>query len=470
MIGLVCMALLTSDLQARDWYVSPVDTIRGSISGNGSRHAPWNGFSSIQWGAAGVQPGDSLLLQADAIFHETLLVGMSGQPDKLMSIRCTQHLRCRITGDGQQRRTGIRGVDISHVEISGIEIDNHKNSGIRLDGSSVNVTVRDVWSHDNGAFGIAFMANGGRVSNISISNNRVSANGRYLKKIKRYEGAGIFLTAGTNGIIESVSILKNVAHDNRGVSGIMVYTSFHGHHGGVAHNVSVVDNTAYDNGGSGIDFTKRVLDSEILNNDVWGNGALMAGSGIHMGGVKDEFAERILIAHNRTASQHFVDTDGAGILVDDFSVKVVVRDNESTGNEGAGIKLHNCSDVEVRNNRLDSNGSGVLAPGASNYRIIDNRIIGNRHYGVRIYSSAQKALVTGNYIDESSVAIRDDSVALSNGINGNCLGFRNVHQGAGLRAGRVRENSKFLEKGEQADTGPRGAVSNKGVCSDSPRL
>jgi len=403
---------------AGTWFVAPVDT---SNSGEGSFESPWRGFKNIKWGVRGIKPGDTLYLMAGFVYHETLEVKESGKPGLPITLGCDRYQGCTIDGE-ELRFRGITGEDISHLEVNGIVLRNHKNSGVRFAGECSNIVIRGVKSNDNDAFGIYFHATGRQMSDIVIESNEVSNNGRKLAQINRFEGAGIFLTSGTNGLVKDVIIRNNYAFDNEGVAGIMVYPSFFGHTGGVARNIIIKNNAVYCNGGSGIDFSKRVVDSAIAANIAWGNGTRIPGSGIHVGGVKEEFAERIEIYKNVVKDQHFVNTDGAGILVDDFSLQVAVYENSALGNEGAGIKLHNCRRVIVQGNLVQGNGSGVLAPGANDYAIIENRINCNLTVGIRVYPGTTGAYIAKNYLAASPVGLREDRVESSNEIINNIFG------------------------------------------------
>jgi len=255
-------------------------------------------------------------------------------------------------------------------------------------------------------------------------------------KVRRHHTAGIFLMSNANGLISDAYITANeVSHSylkkrfgyRYGV-GIQVYPGFGGaFRGALASHIDIRNNRVHNNHGIGIDLSKHVVDSVVSHNQVWNNGSRVPASGIHVGGVEDEHVERIIIADNKVWGQHYVCTDGAGILVDDFSREVLVTRNVTYDNEEAGIKLHNCRQVRIIANRAYNNPIGIKTRGADSFAL-ENNSLSNNATAIDVDGMAQIASLLNNLITGGGKAIKVAS--RSSGLHraGNCVTGRKVNR------------------------------------------
>ena len=376
-VSFLAMMLLVNETMAQDWYVEPARRIDTS-SGTGTKpQSAWRGFKNIRWGHKGVQPGDTLYLLGGNRYFEPLLITGSGSPNSRIEIKClNSNGECVIHGRGKERH-GIVAENISHVALTGLTIVQHATSGIRILGNSHGVLIRGCRVENNGKFGIYLNAESGLLSDFLVAGNSV----------KHHHTAGIFVMANTGGSIKRGTITENVVSETRieamliglrGGTGIQVYPGFGGpFRHAEAREILVSNNQVSNNDGPGIDFSKNVHHSVITQNNVWNNGHKVPASGIHVGGVADEYAHHIIITDNDVKGQKHILTDGAGILVDDFSDRVIVKNNTVSNNEEAGIKLHNNVNTLVVGNNALNNPIGIKSRGSNRFSVLNNRFINN---------------------------------------------------------------------------------------------
>ena len=399
-ISLLCLQFLLvvtgANVAADDWYVAPASRVPSNpkLAGT-SPDSPWRGFASIRWGAGGVGPGDTLYLIGGKRYRETLTISASGTRDHPIRIACFGSEPCSIQGDGI-RRFGLFAEGRSHLHLEGLSITGHLSAGMRILGPATNLRIAASEVQRNGNFGIYLNSQDSVLADIEILGN----------KVHYHKLAGVFLTANPGGHVSDALIADNlVSHSyldtptglRYGV-GIQVYPGFGGpFRNAHASRIEISRNRVHDNHGIGIDLSKRVVDAKITHNRVWDNGSRVPASGIHVGGTEKEHVERIVISDNEVSGQHHVGTDGAGILVDDFSRDVLVTRNTLDNNEEAGIKLHNCRDVQVSSNTLNRNTIGIKIGGATHFELLDN-ILNENGLGLAIDRKAVQAVVKRNRI------------------------------------------------------------------------
>ena len=427
----IMTCLLAGSCYAGGWYVRTASDKRKAGDGR-SIQTPWKGFASIKWGVKGVKPGDTLYLLPDGPFHETLTIGVSGTPGAIIEISCLDGGTCLIDGD-DKRYAGIDGNTISYVTVSGIEVKNHKNSGLRFQNAGESITVQKCVAHHNGYFGILVNAHNNNMHDITISDNTAFNNG------KDKLGAGIYLATAKNGHIDKVLINRNQTYRNTGRYGIGIYPQ----HGGTVAGAEVSGNVSYENGSTGIDFSKRVYDSVIIKNICYENGLTMPGAGIHLGGEEEESVRRVQVLDNIVTTQHFKKTDGPGILIDDFVQDVQVSGNFVLGNQEAGIKLHNCTNISVSNNTILGNPVGVFTPSAIKYQIFNNYISNSTNAGIYVAGTSDGSIISGNEISDTRVGLHVASGAKHSKIRDNCIHKSSVSILVNRRSRKLRQDNAW---------------------------
>lgn len=406
---------------ARDWYVAPSGASNSGAS-DGSMAAPWRGFKNIYWGSGGVDSGDTLHLLGGHPYLETLLIKKSGGAEQPIKVVCDGPDACIIDGEGT-RHSGVRGIGIGNVEVTGISTTGHVNSGIRFEESGSNILIQNCRTYNNSQYGIFIVTTSGFMSQVTMLNNVANGNGMAPPSIgSRGSGAGIFIATGPTGIIEGVVVKGNEANSNRGRYGIGVYASFGGPWiDGKIANVLISANKTNDNGNAGIDLSKNVTGAKIFDNDAYGNGLDEPGSGLHVGGVEGASANNVEIYRNRVGKQKLLQEDGSGILVDDYAHYISVYNNLVENNEEAGIKLHNSNNVNVYANLIIGERVGVKTPGALAYRIYNNTIIDAVDAGIDVFPQTTSALVANNVIMKTPVTFRVQNYAKGVQYVNNCL-------------------------------------------------
>lgn len=167
--------------------------------------------------------------------------------------------------------------------------------------------------------------------------------------------------------------------------------------------------------------SERVTVRDIHVSHCWGDGISIGGAKAAQGIVpsRDVVIERVRCVGNRRQGltigrsrrvrvydSHFLDTGGvlpgAGIDVEpdagDIARDVVIARCETRGNQGPGVVLYKrVSDATVRECLVEANGGyGVLALGARNCVIEDNRIRLNRLAGIGVRPGTHELTIARN--------------------------------------------------------------------------
>lgn len=388
---------ISSNVHSNNWYVLPNNSSHDevkSLAVNVDRIII--GFKSINWGRKGLMPGDNLYLIGGGVYRESLVFEGKGSYEKPIVVDCYGMGECIIDGDNV-RDYGVISRNHGNVSIKNLNIKNHKKSGIRFLGCGSNITIRRNRITSNGLFGIYVNSESDECMTIHVRSNRVVD----------HNVAGIFISANQNGLVSSVYIEDNeVSHNyltvNFGVrwaTGIEIYPGFGGNIlNARARDIRIINNQVHDNDGTGINIVKNTKNVVIEKNKVWSNGKKVPAAGIHVGGVLNEFPEKVAIRKNEIWDQTLHISDGSGILVDDYSRKIRVERNTAFENEEAGIKLHNTRNVDVDSNTTYKNEVGIKMASADSFRIINN-LLRDQNIGIQIEDKEVKtAIINKNII------------------------------------------------------------------------
>jgi len=258
------IAALANFSFAAQFYVSTT----GSNAAAGTADAPWQ---TLQFAAGRVNPGDRVTVRPGnyAGFNLTRS-GTSTAPIEFFAEPGV------LINQPNPVRTdqGINLENASHVIIDGFEVSGMNRAGVRsvgVDGDTFasHVTIRNVYSHDNGYWGILT----GFVNDLVIENNRTSG------------------SAVEHGIYVSNSGDRPTIRDN---------VSWDNNRNGIHVNGDA------ELGGDGI-----ISNALITGNIIYGNGA-EGGSGINMDGVQDSRIENNLIYDHHSSGISLYRIDGGG--------------------------------------------------------------------------------------------------------------------------------------------------------------
>lgn len=258
------VAFLANFSCAAQFYVSTT----GSNSAAGTADAPWQ---TLQYAAGRVSPGDRVIVRPGnyAGFHLTRS-GTAAAPIEFFAEPGV------LINQPNPARTdhGINLENASHVIIDGFEVTGMNRAGVRSVGVNGNtfashVTIRNVYSHDNGYWGIL----SGFVNDLVIENNRTSG------------------SLNEHGIYVSNSGDRPTIRNN---------TTWNNYRNGIHMNGDA------SLGGDGV-----ISGAVVSGNIIYGNGA-GGGSGINMDGVQDSRIENNLIFDHHSSGISLYRIDGGG--------------------------------------------------------------------------------------------------------------------------------------------------------------
>ena len=201
------------------YYVSPtgLDTNQGTID------APW---LTIEHGVQQLKAGDTLYIRG-GIYHETVWTNTPGTKTAPISILGYPNETAIIDGEYTLPRSQytLVAIENDYYKISNLEIRNSAADGLLLIGK--NITVSNIYCHDNTGNGIGARGNYGLVENSFI----------YRNGLRNSDGSATDYPEGLYAYADNIILRNNEVWLNYG-EGINV------HH---ANYITVEDNISYDN-------------------------------------------------------------------------------------------------------------------------------------------------------------------------------------------------------------------------------
>lgn len=275
-----------------------VNSLAGDDNNPGTKIKPFKSVNKIN--SLELRAGDAVLFKAGQVFEGTLLLkkksGTGEAPilissyDKGRAVinahdsaaviveKCTaiKILHLKLTGSGRKTGNVKNGLSINYsrnIEVDGINISGFQKSGLRI-YSSENISVNDVFAHDNGSAGITVEAPyQTRESNhIQIFNCRAENNPGDPTNLTNHSGNGIVVGDCKNVLIDHCTATNNgwdMPRIGNGPVGIWAYE---------ADSVTIQHCLSYQNktskggaDGGGFDFDGGVTNSIIQYCISYGN-------------------------------------------------------------------------------------------------------------------------------------------------------------------------------------------------------
>jgi parallel beta-helix repeat protein len=296
----------------------------------------------------------------------------SGTISSLRMIFCNE-----VTIDGSIFR-GSAGEGLYTYYCQNVSIRNctsYDNKVGFLIGGTFSVLVENCTTYDNSETGISAGVNGVQDS-IIISNNHVHGNG----------GSG--LEVSQISMNATCRVIGNVIEDNNG--GLMYSSSKGGYSQDSPGSDIIQDNVIRNNPGSGLSLslTHSHYLTRIEGNHIAGNGAGISIADSSGGGTIIE--DNKVLKNNGTGifgvlSNSYVNVSGEPIACGNF-------DNTIEGNDGYGVffECHSRGGIPLENNVISNNSrTGVMFSDMSNAgpnRMVGNRIEGNGGVGIEMRS------------------------------------------------------------------------------------
>jgi len=267
-----------------DIYVAP----NGSTTNDGTKGSP---FARIESALEASTPGDVVLVR-DGTYKRRGFVeiqNVSGTPDNPIRIRGeAKKVRPTITWRKNAYGGGIVIENSEHLRFESLEIARSPNRGIRITGSSSNITLRDLDVHQNGHAGITITnSESNRLVGVvshdnydeeSFGNNadgvQVTGEGsadNLLRQVRTYrnsdDGVDLYQSTGTT-IEDSISWNNGVGPDgNRRGDG----NGFKLGGGTLSGGNTVIRCLAYSNEHRGFDYNASKIPNVVVNNTAWNN-------------------------------------------------------------------------------------------------------------------------------------------------------------------------------------------------------
>ena len=344
-------------------YVSP-----SGIAGGSDISCVNAGYSSISAAIAAANPNDTVVV-CPGIYHAQVMIS---KPLNLIG-----RAGAVIDAAGQARLNvggllpgsiGIGVVGTSHVQVSGLTVEDAGFDGILVASSSHVMVSHNVLMH-NGDVGVNF--NGATWSQATRNTSELNAEGG-------------FLIADDNGLTSNNTISYNVASHNPGGCGVIVA----GHKtAGVTDNL-IADNVLTDNGttatssGAGVVIASDVPGETVADNTVTGN--TISGNGLAGVTIHAHLPGQNLNGNRITGNNIGVnDTlgDRIGLATSPSSTKsVAVPDMRTTGIlVGAASSIQ----VEISGNAIDGDHFGIFLEGVG-AAAVHASLAGNRDRNVAI--------------------------------------------------------------------------------------
>lgn len=262
---------------ATEYFVDPA----GSNAAAGSAAAPWK---TLQYAADRVGPGDRVIVRPGS--YAGFQLETSGTPAAPIEFVSQPGVLVNLPNPVRPDH-GINLENASYVVIDGFEVSGMNRAGVRsvgVDGDTFasHVTIRNIYSHENGYWGILT----GFVDDLLIENNRTSGS---------QNEHGIYVS--NSG--DRPTIRNNIVWNN--------------HANGIHMNGDA------SLGGDGI-----ITGALVSGNIIYGNG-IGGGSGINMDGVQDSRIENNLVYANHASGISLYRIDAAAPAKNNVVVNNTIR-------------------------------------------------------------------------------------------------------------------------------------------------
>ncbi|MEI9944987.1 MAG: right-handed parallel beta-helix repeat-containing protein [Chitinophagaceae bacterium] len=272
----------------KSYYISNT----GNDNNDGSITHPWKTFSKIK--DLVLHAGDSILLWGGQTLEGTLFLNYNsnGSADKPIVIasygnspatinsgneagmiinNCNylQIKNIKVTGTGRKDGNTTNGISFAYcnnIKIDSIEIVGYQKSGLLLRNSS-NITVQNVYAHDNGYAGISISGENllkTDCRNITISYCKVENNPGDPTNKNNHSGNGIIMSQCTNAKISYCTATNNGWDMPRIGNGSVGIWAWDADSVTIEHCLSYRNKTSPGSGdGGGFDFDGGVTNSVI---------------------------------------------------------------------------------------------------------------------------------------------------------------------------------------------------------------
>jgi Right handed beta helix region len=387
---LVAFAALPSAASADGGHAFFVATT-GSDANPGTKARPWR---TIQTAANTVPAGSTVEIRG-GVYHERVVVGVSGAPGAWITFRNYDGEHVRLDGTGLGPYDGIAGLvaidSRAYIALDGLEIahfhdlaDQFVPAGVFVTGTAHHIALRNLDVHDirtatADAHGIAVYGTSGDspIHDVTIDGNRVHDN-----------HLGSSESVVVNGNVRGWAITHNHIwrNDNIGIDAI-------GFEGKAPRNDQARDGYIADN---------LVTDIDSLGNPAYdeddGTNCRCA-DGIYVDGGRDLLIERNVVLRSNIAleiaSEHSFGS----------ATNVLARDNLLADSTTIGLAMGGYDtergqtiDARVVNNTFVNNdtlgtGSGEIL---LQYRVYDSQILNNI-----VVANAQAIMIANPYVENA---------------------------------------------------------------------
>lgn len=238
------------DAESKVYYLS----VSGDDAGEGTQGHPWKSISKLN--TVDLQPGDTVLLEGEQLFHGTLKLDSndSGAPERpvvitssgegkatidagnfsAFEISYANHIvvkNLHLRGTGRKEGNTQNGMIVQnrsrHVTIDSLDTEGFQKSGLLIYSSS-DIQVDRVHAFNNGAAGISVGGYDKKTDcrNIAIRNSLAENNPGDPTELDNHSGNGIIVGLCTNVLIEYCAATNNgwdMPRTGNGPVGIWAY-------------------------------------------------------------------------------------------------------------------------------------------------------------------------------------------------------------------------------------------------------
>lgn len=192
----------TSFSTGKTWYVRPSGGSYGAADGTTYATA-WDGFTNIDWTAAGVQPGDTLFIAGT--HTELLTVGGSGTIGSIITIRGDYPADAGVIDAEDTRNQGISNVSKNYITFTSISSIDAVVSCLSIEGTSTGIVTNSCTFSGSGNQGIQHLAT------VSATHNDVTCSGNADDGISGHDSATITVNGGTiSGNDQGINVIADV--------------------------------------------------------------------------------------------------------------------------------------------------------------------------------------------------------------------------------------------------------------------